>query len=46
MEEAETAWKSVMKRETIATLAEKMKEQRFLLKTETLKQWLQEKMVA
>jgi Rrf2 family protein len=46
MEEAETAWKSVMKRETIATLAEKMTEQRFLPKTETLKQWLQEKMVA
>lgn len=46
MEEAEIAWKSVMQRETIATLAEKMKEQRFLTKTEKLEQWLKEKMVS
>lgn len=46
MDEAENAWKSVMKRETIATLAEKMKEQRFLSQTEALKQWLQQKIVA
>ncbi|MDN7244928.1 RrF2 family transcriptional regulator [Planococcus shenhongbingii] len=46
MDEAENAWKSVMKRETIATLADKMKEQRFLTKTETLQQWIQKKMVA
>ncbi|MGK7376654.1 RrF2 family transcriptional regulator [Planococcus sp. 1R117A] len=46
MDEAENAWKSVMKRETIATLADKMKQQRFLMKTETLQQWIQKKMVA
>lgn len=46
MGEAEDAWKLVMKRETIASLAHKMQEQRFQLKTENLKQWIQEKMVA
>ncbi|UJF28573.1 Rrf2 family transcriptional regulator [Planococcus sp. 107-1] len=46
MEEAEVAWKSVMKRETISSLAEKMNEQQFLLKTEALQQWVQRKMVA
>jgi len=46
MSEAEEAWKSVMKRETIAALAQQMQEQRFLSKTENLKRWVQEKMVA
>lgn len=46
MEEAESAWKTVMKRETIAELADKMKEQRFQEKTRTLQAWIQEKMVA
>ncbi|TWT16098.1 Rrf2 family transcriptional regulator [Planomicrobium sp. CPCC 101079] len=46
MDEAEYAWKLVMKRETIAALAEKMKEQPFRLKTEELQRWVQEKMVA
>ncbi|MGO1060705.1 RrF2 family transcriptional regulator [Planococcus sp. FY231025] len=45
MEEAETAWTKVMQRETIALLAEKMKEQRFLQQTEMLEQWLKDKMV-
>lgn len=46
MEEAESAWKTVMKRETIAELADKMKEQRFQEKTRALEAWIQEKMVA
>ncbi|WKA54230.1 Rrf2 family transcriptional regulator [Planococcus shixiaomingii] len=46
MGEAEDAWKSVMKRDTIASLAYKMQEQRFQSKTENLKRWVQEKMVA
>lgn len=46
MEEAETAWKSIMKRETISSLAEKMNEQRFLMRTDALQQWVQSKMVA
>lgn len=46
MEEAEMAWKSVMKRETISSLADKMKEERFLMKTDALEQWVQSKMVA
>lgn len=45
MEEAETAWTKVMQRETIASLAEKMTEQRFLRQTEMLEQWLKDKMV-
>lgn len=46
MDEAETAWRIVMQRETIAALAEKMKGQQFLQKTEVLEQWLKEKMVS
>ncbi len=46
MDEAEDAWKLVMKRDTIAALAEKMLEQPFRLKTENLQRWVQEKMVA
>lgn len=45
MEEAETAWIKVMQRETIASLSEQMKEQRFLRQTEMLEQWLKDKMV-
>lgn len=46
MDEAEDAWKSVMKQETIAVLARKMQEQRFNAKMENLKRWIQDKMVA
>lgn len=46
MSEAEDAWISVMKRDTIAVLAKKMQEQRFQLKTADLQRWIQEKMVA
>jgi Rrf2 family protein len=46
MGEAEEAWKSVMKRETIAALAKKMQEQRFQKQTVDLQRWIQEKMVA
>ncbi|RNF40164.1 RrF2 family transcriptional regulator [Planococcus salinus] len=45
MEEAETAWKTVMQRETIASLSEKMNEERFQVKTAVLQNWLKEKMV-
>lgn len=46
MEEAETAWTAVMQRETIASLAEKMTEQRFQAQAQALEQWLKEKMVS
>ena len=46
MDEAEDAWKSVMKRQTIAALAQKMQEERFQKKTTGLEQWIREKMVA
>ena len=46
MEEAETAWTTVMQRETIASLAEKMKEPQFHAQTQALEQWLKEKMVS
>ncbi|MBP1989703.1 Rrf2 family transcriptional regulator [Paenibacillus eucommiae] len=45
MEEAETAWKSVLKRETVAYLAEEMKANRFKNKLESLQAWVKEKMV-
>lgn len=45
MNEAESAWKTVMKRETIASLAQKMKEQRYQPKAAELQQWLNEKML-
>ncbi len=45
MNEAETAWKTVMKRETIASLAQKMEEQRYQPKAAELQQWLNEKML-
>ena len=45
MEEAESVWTSVMKRESIANLAGKMKEQRFQEKTRVLEVWIQEKMI-
>ncbi|AZK47465.1 RrF2 family transcriptional regulator [Paenibacillus lentus] len=45
MQEAETAWKSVLKRETIAYLAEEMQEERFKSKLECLQAWVKEKMV-
>lgn len=43
MNEAESAWKTVMKRETIASLAQKMEEERFQPKAAELQQWLNEK---
>lgn len=46
MQEAESAWTTVMKRETIAQLADKMKEQRFQEKMRVLEAWLEDKMVA
>lgn len=45
MQEAEEAWKSVLKRETVAYLAEEMKADRFTHKLETLQAWVQDKMV-
>lgn len=45
MNEAESAWKTVMKRETIASLAKKMEEQRYQPKAAELQQWLNEKML-
>ncbi|MFD3257349.1 Rrf2 family transcriptional regulator [Paenibacillus lentus] len=45
MQEAETAWKSVLKRETVAYLAEEMQEERFKSKLECLQAWVKEKMV-
>ncbi|WP_055108083.1 RrF2 family transcriptional regulator [Paenibacillus ihumii] len=45
MQEAETAWKSVLKRETIADLAAEMQEERFKSRLECLQAWVKEKMV-
>ncbi|MNJ78771.1 hypothetical protein D3C77_766120 [compost metagenome] len=45
MEEAETAWKSVLKRETVADLAAEMQEKRFKSRLECLQSWVKEKMV-
>lgn len=46
MDEAETAWKAIMQRETIASLSQKMNEERFRAETADLQKWLQEKMVS
>lgn len=46
MGEAETAWRNVMQRETIASLSIKMNEERFQAKTAALQEWLKEKMVS
>jgi len=45
MEEAESSWKAVLKRETIASLAEEMCGERFKDKVSALEQWIQDKMV-
>ncbi|MGN7356525.1 RrF2 family transcriptional regulator [Paenibacillus sp. SAF-054] len=45
MEEAESAWKSVLKRETVANVAEEMKADRFMHKLQSLQAWVQDKMV-
>ncbi|EHB62480.1 MULTISPECIES: RrF2 family transcriptional regulator [Paenibacillus] len=45
MEEAESSWKAVLKRETIASLAEEMCSERFKDKVSALEQWIQDKMV-
>ncbi|MEC0370268.1 Rrf2 family transcriptional regulator [Paenibacillus chibensis] len=45
MEEAESAWKSVLKRETVSDVAEEMQAERFKQKLESLQSWVQEKMV-
>lgn len=45
MEEAELAWKSVLKRQTVADLAAEMQEERFRGKLECLQAWVKEKMV-
>ncbi|HSP21523.1 MAG TPA: Rrf2 family transcriptional regulator [Planococcus sp. (in: firmicutes)] len=45
MDEAESAWRAVMERETIASLAQKMEEQRFQPKAAELQHWLNEKML-
>lgn len=45
MDEAETAWKSVLKRETIASLAEEIHAERFEAHVDALQAWLNEKMV-
>ena len=45
MDEAESAWRAVMERETVASLARKMEEQRFQPKAAELQQWLNEKML-
>lgn len=44
MEEAESAWKSVLKRETIASLYEKIKDD-FKPKIQSLEEWIKENMV-
>ncbi|MFD2115194.1 RrF2 family transcriptional regulator [Paenibacillus yanchengensis] len=44
MEEAESSWKSVLKRETIASLYEEIKEN-YQSKVQELQDWIQEKMV-
>jgi Rrf2 family protein len=45
MEEAESAWKSVLKRETIASLSDEIHTDRFKTKVESLQVWMKEKMV-
>ncbi|AIY06507.1 transcriptional regulator, BadM/Rrf2 family [Planococcus sp. PAMC 21323] len=45
MVEAESAWRSRMEQETIESLSQKMKEQRFQKKTTELAEWLEQKRV-
>lgn len=45
MEEAEQTWKSVLKRETIASLSNEIHSERFQVQVEGLETWLNEKMV-
>lgn len=45
MQEAETAWKSVLKRATLADIAMEMREDRFKSRLECLQAWVKEKMV-
>ena len=45
MEEAESSWKAVLKRETIASLSEEMRGERFKDKVAALEDWINNKMV-
>jgi len=45
MEEAESVWKSVLKRETIASLSDGIQTERYQLKVEFLQELIREKMV-
>ena len=45
MEEAESVWKSVLKRETIASLADGIQSERYQEKVESLQELIREKMV-
>lgn len=45
MDEAEDSWKSVLKRETIASLAEKLQAEQYSSRMDVLRKWLNEKMV-
>lgn len=45
MTEAETSWQSVLKRETIASLTEKIQSDQYKEQLNTLESWLDEKMV-
>lgn len=44
MEEAESSWKSVLKRETVASLYEEINES-YQPKIQALQEWIKEKMV-
>ena len=45
MEEAESAWKTVLKRETIASLSNEMHSDRFKVQMKGLQAWLNEKLI-
>ncbi|GAB6989666.1 RrF2 family transcriptional regulator [Paenibacillus pini] len=45
MEEAESSWKSVLKRETVASIYDDIHKERFKTKMESLQIWIKEKMV-
>lgn len=45
MEEAESSWKSVLKRETVASMFDDVHKDRFNTKIECLQDWVNEKMV-
>lgn len=45
MEEAESSWKSVLKRETVASMFDDHHKDRFKSKMESLQSWVNEKMV-